>query len=57
MRAELFMYFCIKNYSGTHCEFLSTIKYFSSPEAYAIDRVPRRWSLYCFDFVRLCGFN
>ena len=30
MRIELFMYFCIKNYIGTKCEDLSTVKVLQS---------------------------
>ena len=32
MRAELSMYFCIKNYIGTQCEDLSTVKVLYAPQ-------------------------
>ena len=37
MRAELFMYFCIKNYIGTQGEDLSTVKVLNPSPVFASD--------------------
>ena len=59
MRTELFMYFCIKNYSGTRVKFVGSKRSLnligSLGYCIIILTVLRRWSRCCSYYVWLCG--
>ena len=56
MRAELFMYFCIKNYIGAQGEVCRQLKYFKPPVVYATDRSEAVVLMLVLIFMWLCGF-